>query len=61
MFVEFSKHMGDLGINCGLPILENCFGELGGDKLIVRRVYDRGVCHGPVPVVENKLSLRIDT
>ena len=22
MFVEFSKHMGDLGINSGLPILK---------------------------------------
>ena len=53
--------MGDLGINCGPPTLENSFGELGEDKLVVRRVYDTGVCHGPVPVVDNKLSLRIYT
>ena len=61
MFIDFSKHMGDLGINSGLPSLENSFGELGEDELVVRRVYDAGVCHGPVPVVKKKLSLRIDT
>ena len=58
---DFSKHIGDLGINSGLPTLEICFGKLGEDKLVVRRVYDTGVCHVPVPVVENKLSIRIDT
>ena len=60
-FIDFSKHMGDLGINFGLPTLENSFGGLGEDKLVVRRVYGLGVCHGPVTVVDNKLSLRIYT
>ena len=57
MFIDFSKHLGDPGINYALPTLEKSFGELREDKLVVRRVYDTGVCHGPVPVVENKLSL----
>ena len=43
------------------PTLENSFGELGEDKIVVRKVYGTGVCHGPSPVVENNLSLRIDT
>ena len=43
MFIDFSKHMGDLGINSGLPTLENSFGKLREDKLVVRRVYDTGV------------------
>ena len=60
-FIEFSKHMGDLGINSGLPTIENSFGKLGENKLVVRTVFGIGVCHGPVTVVENKLSLRIDT
>ena len=29
MFIDFSKHMGDPGINSGLPTLENSFGKLG--------------------------------
>ena len=53
--------MGDLGINSGLPTLENGFGELREYKLVVRRVYGTSLCHVPVPVVGNKLSLRIDT
>ena len=53
--------MGDPGINSGIPTLENSFGELREDKLIVRRVYGTGVYHGPVPVVKNKLSIGIDT
>ena len=61
MFIDFSKHMGDLGINSGLPSLENSFGEIGDDKLVVRRVYYSGVCHVPVPVVKKKLSLGIYT
>ena len=57
MFIDFLKHMGDLGINSGLHSLENSFVKLGEDKLSVRRVYDAGVCHGPVPVVnKNYLS-----
>ena len=55
MFIDFSKNMGDFGISSGLPRLENSFGELREDKLVVRRVYDAGVCHGPVPVVKKKL------
>ena len=43
MFIEFSKHMGDIGMYSGLPSLENSFGELREDKLVVRRVYDAGV------------------
>ena len=43
MFIEPSKHMGDPGINSGLPSLENSFGELREDKLVVRRLYDAGV------------------
>ena len=61
MFIDFSKQMGDPGINSGLPTLENNFGKLGENILFVRRVYDAGVCHGPVPVVKKKLSIRIDT
>ena len=61
IFIDFSKHMGYLGINYGLLTIEDSFGELGEDKIVVRRVYVTGVCHGPVPVVYNKLSIRIDT
>ena len=61
MFIDFSKHMGDHGINSVLPSLENSFGELGEDKILVSRVYDAGVCHGPVPVVKKKLSIGINT
>ena len=53
-FIDFSKQKGDPGINSGLPTLENVFGELGENILFVRRVYDAGVCHGPVPVVKKK-------
>ena len=53
--------MGDLGINSVLPTVENSFGGLGEDKLVVRRVCDTGVCYGSVPVVKNKFSLSIDT
>ena len=57
IFIDFSKYMGDPRINSGLPTLENSFGELGENILFVRRVYDAGVCHGPVPVVrKNFLS-----
>ena len=61
MFIYFSKQKGDLGINYGLPTLENSFGKLGENILFVRRVYDAGVCHGAVPAVKKKLFLRIDT
>ena len=61
MLIDYSKQKGDPGINSGLTTLENSFGELGKNILFVRRVYDAGVCHGPVPVVKKKLSLRIDT
>ena len=60
-FIDFLKHVGDLGINSGLPTLENSFDELGEDKLVFRGVYDTGVCHRPVSVAENKFALRIDT
>ena len=60
IFIEFSKHMGYPVINSELPTLEESFGELGEDKLVVRRVYRTDVCHGTVPVVYNKFSLRID-
>ena len=53
--------MGYLGINYGLLTIEDSFGELGEDKIVVRWVYVTGVCHGPVPVVYNKLSLEVDT
>ena len=53
--------MGYLGIYSGLPSLENSFGELGEDKLVIKRVYDAGVYPGPVPVINKKLSPRIDT
>ena len=61
MFTEMSKHMGDPGINSGLPTLENSFGELWENILFDIRVYDACVCHGPVPPVKEKLSLRIYT
>ena len=60
-FIDFSKHMVDLGINSGLPTLENSLGKSGGNKIVFGRVYDTGVCHIPVPVVENKLYHRINT
>ena len=53
--------MGDPGINYGLPTLENSFGKLGEDKLVVRRVYGIYVCHGTVIAVQNKVSIRIYT
>ena len=56
MFVYFLKHMGDLRINSGFPTLEKSFGKLREDKLVLRRVYKIGVCHGPVPVVKKTLS-----
>ena len=52
--------MGDPGINSGLPTIENSFGRLRENIFFVRRFYDAGLCHGPVPVVKKKLSLRID-
>ena len=61
MFIDFLKHMRDIGINSGLHSLENSFGKLVEDKVVVRIVYTEGVCHGPVPVVNKKLSIRIDT
>ena len=59
MFIDFSKHMGDLGIDSGLASLEDSLGELREDEVFNRRVYGTGICHEPVPVVENKFSLRI--
>ena len=53
--------MGDPGIKYGLLTLETIFGKLGLNILFVRRVYDAGVFHGPVPVVKKKISLRINT
>ena len=61
MFIDFSKHNGDPGINFGLPTLANGFGELGENILFVRSVYDACVCHGPVPVVNKTFFLRIYT
>ena len=61
MFIDFSKHMGDLGINYGPPTLEKLFGELGEDKLVVKRVHGTGIFHVPVLVVNDKLSIGIDT
>ena len=53
--------MGDLGINYVISTLKNSFDELGEDKLFLRRFYCTGIFHVPVPVVDNKLSLRIYT
>ena len=52
---------GDLEINSGLATLEESFGELREDEVVFRRVYSTGVFHVPVPVIENKLYIRIDT
>ena len=60
-FIHFSKHLVDLIINIGLAFLENRFGKLREYEIIDRMVNDTYICHGPVPVVENKYSLRIDT
>ena len=60
MFIDVSKHMGDPEINSGLPTLGNSFFTLGGNIPFVIRVYDAGLCHGPVPVIKKELSLRID-
>ena len=53
--------MGYPGINSGLATLEDSFGKMGEYEVVVRRVYGTCVYHGPVPVVKNKLSIRIDT
>ena len=53
--------MGYPGINSGLATLEDSFGKIGEYEVVVRRVYGTCVYHGPVPVVKNKLSIRIDT
>ena len=55
MFIDFLKHIGDPGINSGLSTIENSFGKLRENILLVRGVYDAGVCHGPVLVVRKKL------
>ena len=55
MFIDFSKHKGDPGINSGLPTLTNSTGKLGENILIVRSVYNACVCHGPVPVVKKNI------
>ena len=60
-FIDFSLHLGDLGINYGLPTIEDSFVKLGEENIFVRRVYGTCVCHTRVPVVGNKFSLRIDT
>ena len=60
-FIDFSLHLGDLGINYGLTSLENRFGKLRENILFVIIVYDAGLCHEPVPVVKKKIYLRIDT
>ena len=49
---RFSKHMGDPGINSGLPNLANIFDKLSENILFVRMVTYACVCHGPVPVVK---------
>ena len=54
MFIDFSKQKGDPGINSVLPTIADSFGELKENILFVRRVYDAGVFHGPVPVVKKK-------
>ena len=61
MFIDYSKHNGDPGINSGLPTLANSSGELGENILIVRSVHNAGVCHGPVPVVKKTFFIRIYT
>ena len=35
MSIDFSKHMGDLGINYGLTSLENSFGKLREDNILL--------------------------
>ena len=61
IFIDFSKHKGDPGINSELPTLANSFGELGENILIVTNVRNACVCHGPVPVIKKTFSLRIYT
>ena len=51
--------MGDLGIDSRLAALQTVLIKSVQIKFFVSRVYYTGVCHGPVPVVENKFSLRI--
>ena len=52
--MEFLKHMGDIGINSGLIILEDSFVKLGEDEVVIKMFYGTGVFHVPVPVIENK-------
>ena len=60
-FVDFLKHLGDLGIDIGLSALEKRFGVLEEDELVVRMVNGTVVCHAPVPVIEKKIVLGIYT
>ena len=55
-FIEFSTHLGDLGIDLGITCLEQYFGELWEDEIDVRSVHETYVCHGPATFVENELS-----
>ena len=55
MFIDFLRQKKDLGINSGFFTLENSFVKLRENILFVRRVYDAGVCHGPVPVVRKTI------
>ena len=58
MFIYFYKYLGYLGIYPGLTYFEYRSRKLREDEIFVRTVHDTGVCHGPVPVVENELYLR---
>ena len=57
MFIDFSKQMGDPGINSGLLTLENSFGELGENILFVRSVYDHGGLEQNTPENEDHKGL----
>ena len=59
--IDFSKHLGYLGIYPGLKCLVYCSGKLGEDEMSIGTVHETSVCHIPVPVIENELYLSKNT
>ena len=60
-FIDFFKHLGYLGIYLGLTWLEYCVGKLRGYVLAIEKAHGTCVFHGPIPVLENELSIGINT
>ena len=59
--MKCSKYLEYLGIDIGVSTLEDSFGELWGDEIVFRRVNSTGILYVPIPFIENKFSLRMNT